>query len=163
MKLRTKVIIGAAVTASAIGLALATPILNLASPILSTGVDEFLVHEHGVTQTADAWFNATLSTDGPSTITVQEAAYSAGGQNGWHSHPGLVIVTLISGTIVWYNANCEATTYHAGDAWVEGSQVHGYKVVGTTGIQATAVYIIAKGEAPRVDKPAPACAAGLGL
>jgi len=163
MQLRTKVIVGAAIAASAIGLAIATPILNLASPIVSTGVDESRVHEYGVAQTTDGWFNATLTTDGPSTITVQEAAYSATGQNGWHSHPGLVIVTLISGMIVWYNANCEPTTYHAGDAWMEGSQEHAFKVVGTTGIQLSAVYVIAKGEAARIDKPAPACAEGLGL
>jgi quercetin dioxygenase-like cupin family protein len=78
---------------------------------------------------ADQQDPAALETEGPSTVTIQEAAYAAGGQNGWHSHPGMVIVTVISGSIIWYDENCTPTTYKAGDSWVEGGQLHGFKVI----------------------------------
>ena len=103
--------------------------------------------------------NVELETDGPSTVSIQEGAYASGGQNGWHSHPGMVIVTVISGSIVWYDENCNPTTYNASDSWVEGSQLHGFKATSATTLSAT--FITAKGKAPRTDQRAPQCAAGL--
>jgi quercetin dioxygenase-like cupin family protein len=167
MKRSTKVVIAAALTSTVVGLALATPIVKLASPIVSTGTVATAVNSHGVATVPDpdndGHFNARLTTDGPSTITIQDAAYAAGGQNGWHSHPGIVIVTLVSGSVEWFNANCESKVYKAGDSWTEGSQTHAFRVLGTTGVQVTAVFVIAKDQAYRIDHAAPACAAGLGL
>jgi quercetin dioxygenase-like cupin family protein len=167
MKLKTKIVTGAALTTALVGLSSATPIVKLASPIFSTGTVATAVNSHGVAAIPDpdndAYFNARLTTDGPSTITLQDGAYAAGGQNGWHSHPGIVIVTLVSGSVEWFNANCESKIYKAGDSWTEGSQTHAFRVVGATAAQLTAVFIIAKGEAYRIDRAAPACAAGLGL
>jgi hypothetical protein len=48
----------------------------------------------------------TACSSQPTTLSIQAAAYSAGGQNGWHSHPGLVAVTMLSGTIQWYDEDC---------------------------------------------------------
>jgi quercetin dioxygenase-like cupin family protein len=164
MKTKTKVIIGAAAITGIVGLVFATPIVNLASPVLSLGTHDGSIDTHGDFQTSEGqWFRAKLRTEGASNIEAQEAAYSAGGVNGWHSHPGIVMVTLISGTIEWFNEKCEPTTYNAGDAWTEGSQVHYFRNTGTVNVQLTAVYVIAKGEKARIDQPAPACAAALGL
>ena len=74
-----------------------------------------------------------------------------------------MVVTLTAGAIQWYDAECKMTAYKAGDTWSEGSQVHYFKVIGTTGIQLVTTYIISKGSAPRIDQPAPGCAAALGL
>jgi hypothetical protein len=74
-----------------------------------------------------------------------------------------VIVTLISGSVEWFNANCESKIYKAGDSWTEGSQAHAFRVLGTTGVHLSAVFVIAKDQGLRIDKPAPACATGLGL
>lgn len=167
MKLKTKVVIGAALTTAVVGLALATPIVKLASPLFSSGTVAAPVKTHGVAEVPlgdrDEYFNATLTTDGPSTVAIQDGAYASGGQNGWHSHPGLVIVTLISGSIEWFNANCETTIYNAGDSWTEGSQTHAFRVLGTAGVHLSAVFVIAKDQALRIDKAAPACAGNLGL
>jgi quercetin dioxygenase-like cupin family protein len=167
MKLKTKVGIGAALTTAMIGLAWATPIVKLASPLFSTGTVSTPINTHGVAAVPDndndEYFNATLTTDGPSNVILQDGAYAAGGQNGWHSHPGLVIVTVISGSIEWFNGNCEKTIYNAGDSWTEGSQVHAFRVLSATGAHLSAVFIIAKDQGYRIDKPAPACATGLGL
>jgi quercetin dioxygenase-like cupin family protein len=164
MKTKTKVAISAGAVVSAVGLAFATPIINLASPFISSGNDDSNVEEHGVAKMSNGeYYNVTLTTDGPSTIAIQDGAYGVGGHNGWHSHPGLVAVTVTSGTIIWYDANCRATTYHAGDSWVEGSQRHAFSVVGNVGVQLTAVFITAKGEPYRIDQQPPACAAALGI
>jgi quercetin dioxygenase-like cupin family protein len=164
MKIKTKAIIGAAVASVIVGLAFATPIVNLASPVLSLGTHESSIDTHGEFQTSDGqWFRAQLRTDGASNIEAQEAAYSSGGVNGWHSHPGIVAVTLIAGTIEWFNEKCEPTVYEAGDSWTEGSKVHYFRTMGTANVQLTAVYIIAKGAKARIDESAPACAAAHGL
>ena len=167
MKMKTKLVALTAATTVIGGLALATPVLKLASPLFSTGTISAATDAHGVTSVPDAdndaYFNARLTTDGPSTVTLQDAAFAPGGQNGWHSHPGIVIVTLISGSIEWFDANCNRKVYNAGDSWTEGSQTHAFRVLGTTGIHSTAVFIIAKDQPYRIDKPAPACASGLGL
>lgn len=89
--------------------------------------------------------------------------YTAGGQNGWHTHPGMVIVTLTKGSIEWYDGNCKLTLYNAGDSWMEGSQLHYFRVLGTSATQFVATFIVAQGQANRIDQPAPPCAAALGL
>jgi len=164
MKTKTKLLIGAAVLSSVIvGLAWATPIFNLASPVLATGNDNSNIESRGVFATGSGEFKATLRTDGPSTIFVQDSAFSPGGHTGWHSHPGVLTLALIAGSLEWYNGKCELTTYNAGDAWTEGSQLHYFRNVGTVNVHVMATFIIAQGAAPRIDEPAPACAAALGL
>jgi quercetin dioxygenase-like cupin family protein len=165
MKKRAKILIGAAAAAATIvGIAYATPIVNLASPLFSVGQHPSDIAAHGVWQSPGGqWFEVGMRSVGPSTISTQDVAFSPGGHNGWHSHPGLVAVTLISGSIQWFNENCEKTDYTAGDSWTEGSQLHYFRVVGAVGIHLTAFFITAQGAALRTDEPAPPCAAALGL
>lgn len=164
MKTKTKAFIGAVALAGAlVGLALATPIFDLAAPVLATGNDDSNIDAHGDFVTSGGEFKARLKTEGPSTIFVQDVAYAPGGHTGWHSHPGVLTVALISGAVEWYNGKCEKTVYNAGDAWTEGSQLHDVTNIGTVNAHFLVTYIIAKGAASRIDEPAPPCAAGLGL
>ena len=162
---KTKLLIGATtIIITAVGIALATPIVNLASPLLSVGQHSADIFEGGTAVGKDGEpFNVALETAGPASFSTQVAAFAVGGQNGWHSHPGLVAVTLLSGTIKWYDENCNPTVYKAGDSWVEGSQIHAFRNIGTNNVQLVAWFITAKGEPLRTDQAAPACAAGLGL
>jgi quercetin dioxygenase-like cupin family protein len=165
MKLKINVIVGAVLLGvGAIGLVGATPIVGLTSPFLSVGTAAKPIDTHGVTQAPDGdWFNVRLTTDGPSNISFQEFAITANGHNGWHSHPGMVAVTVLTGTIQWYDENCKPTTYKAGDSWTEGSQPHYFRNIGEGTAQLTAIFVVAKGAAYRIDRSAPACAIGLGL
>jgi quercetin dioxygenase-like cupin family protein len=164
VKTKIKLLIGAAAIITAAGLALSTPIVKLVSPLLAVGDHKADIHKRGTAVVSNGEpFRVELETDGPSTFSIQDAAYAAGGQNGWHSHPGLVAVTIISGTIRWYDENCNPTEYKAGDSWVEGSQIHAFRNIGTDTVHLMASFITAKGQALRTDEPAPACAAGLGL
>lgn len=164
MKIKTKVIISiAAIATMLVGLAFATPIVGLISPLLSVGNNsaDLQTDGHATTATGEP-FEARLRTEGPSTYSTQVAAFGYPAQNGWHSHPGLVVVTLTSGSITWYDENCQPTVHNAGDSWLEGSQIHAFRANGP-GVQLVAWFITAQGKALRTDQPAPACAAGLGL
>src|ERR1700730_9072408 len=166
MKLKTKLVIGAtAAVAAVVGIAYGTPIVGLASPLFSVGQHASDIRTHGVARSPSGAevFEVRLSTEGPSTMSTQDAAYAAGGHNGWHSHPGMVAVTIVSGSLQWFDANCVETDYKAGDSWTEGSQIHYFRGVGTTGLHLTAFFITAQGAALRTDEAAPACAAALGL
>src|ERR1700687_632847 len=165
MKTKIKVVIGAAaVVITAVALALATPIVKLTSPLLAVGNQKADIHKTGTAATSNGEpFRVELETAGPSTFSIQAAAYSVGGQKGWPSHPGMVAVTILSGTIEWYDADCNSTVYKAGDSWVEGSQIHAFRNIGTGTVQLMASFITAKGQALRTDQAAPACAAGLGV
>ena len=165
MKVKTKIVLGVAVMAATIvGIAYATPIVGLVSPFFSVGQHSADIRTRGVGRTSSGQeFEVSLRTEGPATMTNQHNAFAAGGHNGWHSHPGMVAVTLVSGSIQWFDENCKETDYNAGDSWTEGSKLHYFRVVGTTGIHVTAFFITAQGAALRTDEAAPACAAGLGL
>jgi len=165
MKTTSKLIIGAgAIACTLVGFAFATPIVNLASPLLAVGTHNADVETHGTGRTASGQeFSVHLRTEGPMTVSIQDGAFNAGGHNGWHSHPGMVSVTLLSGSIQWYDENCEPTVYHAGDTWVEGSQPHYFRLIGTGGVHLMAVFLTAQGAALRTDEAAPSCAVALGL
>jgi quercetin dioxygenase-like cupin family protein len=167
MKLGTKACMASVLTIVIGGMAVATPIVKLATPIFSTGTISGGTLAHGIAAVPDAddpYFNVRLVTNGPSTVTIQDGAYAApGGQNGWHSHPGIVIVTMISGSIEWFDGNCNRKVYNAGDSWTEGSHMHAFRVLGNTAVHLSAVFLIAKDQAYRIDKAAPACATELGL
>ena len=165
MNTKTKLVAGAvAIVITAVGLALATPIVKLASPLLAVGNHAADIHKRGTAEVGNGEpFRVELKTDGPSTFSIQDAAFAAGGQNGWHSHPGLVAVTILSGSIRWYDEDCNPTVYKAGDSWVEGSKIHAFRNIGTDSVHLMASFITAKGQALRTDDAAPACAADLGL
>jgi quercetin dioxygenase-like cupin family protein len=136
----------------------------LLSPILAAGTNNHDLHARGRAQvTGSEPFHVEFETEGPSALSTQDASIAAGGQNGWHSHPGMVVVTILSGSITWYDENCNPTDYKAGDSWVEGSQVHAFRVTSTVPFHGIAWFITAQGQPLRTDQPAPPCAAGLGL
>ena len=62
-----------------------------------------------------------LETEGATDFYIQDLAIAPGGYSGWHTHPGIFIGTVISGTIDFYNANCVKRTFTAGQV-VSGSQ-----------------------------------------
>jgi quercetin dioxygenase-like cupin family protein len=164
MKSKTKAVIGVAATIVA-GLVVATPLIKLTSPVVAAGNIPSGVSVHGVAKELkdDNYFNVYLTTQGPATISSQVASFQAGGENGWHSHPGLVTVTLTQGSIVWYDGNCKPTIYNAGDAWVEGSQIHMFRTLGNATVLLYATFITAQDEPLRTDEPEPPCAAAMGL
>jgi quercetin dioxygenase-like cupin family protein len=92
-------------------------------------------------------------------VIVQMGDFAKGGNTGWHTHPGLTVVTVKAGT-VRYHDGCKSTLYTAGQSFVETPNRPG--MVENTSSDATAqVYatlIVPAGMLPRTDVPAPNCA-----
>jgi quercetin dioxygenase-like cupin family protein len=55
-------------------------------------------------------------------IAMSQITVNPGGSSGWHSHPGGAIIIVKEGTLTTYRSagrKCEATTYRAGQAFIE--------------------------------------------
>ena len=152
----------------------ATPTVGQIFSILSTGStnEEIMAHSRvklppapGVTSDDDEpneWI-AKLYTSGPTTFQVIDVTLHPGGYTGWHHHPAILLSTMISGSLEWYDAQCNKHVYNPGDSWTETTAVHDVRNVGTSDAHFMITYILAKGQPRRIDEPAPACAAGFGL
>lgn len=93
------------------GTVLATPASNLSPSFLSRGTVGDSVH-----------FNAgevKFQTKAPVDLVFQTITFGAPSTSGWHSHPGVVLVSVTSGTLVRYDAHCAPTVYPTGSAFVE--------------------------------------------
>lgn len=58
---------------------------------------------------------------------MQQIVIAPGGQTGWHSHPGPVVVLVTSGALTFYSSDdpsCTPRTYTAGQAFVDTGQGH---------------------------------------
>ena len=63
---------------------------------------------------------------------VQQMVLAPGGQSGWHSHPGPVVVLVKSGTVTFYSresTGCVPRIYSAGQAFVDSGQGHVHLLV----------------------------------
>ena len=94
-------------------------------------------------------------------IVVTEFSFAPGGNTGWHSHPGKVIVGVARGSITLYresDAACAGTTYTAGDVFIEHPNiVHQAVNEGTVGTVLNATYLgVPIGGSPRIDQAQPA-------
>jgi quercetin dioxygenase-like cupin family protein len=81
------------------------------------------------------------------------------GSSGWHSHPGVVLVTVTSGTVTFYDADCSFNTYPAGSSFVESNGATGLARNESTTTPAVVyvTYVVPVGAALRIDQPNPGC------
>jgi len=95
---------------------------------------------------------------------VRVAKITINGNSGWHHHPGMVIVAVLSGTVKFTNSDCSSTTHVAGTAFVESGDDPGRaeSVDGEAVVYAT--FIVPQTPVPqpppltnsyRIDDPAP--------
>jgi quercetin dioxygenase-like cupin family protein len=83
------------------------------------------------------------------------------GTSGWHSHPGVVLVTVASGTVTFYTADCSFNTYPAGASFVESNGATGLarNESASTPAVVYVTYIVPAGApALRIDQSNPGCA-----
>lgn len=58
---------------------------------------------------------------------IQQIVIGPGGQTGWHSHPGPVVVLVKAGELTLYSGDdpsCTSRTYSAGQAFIDAGQGH---------------------------------------
>src|SRR5205814_2151242 len=62
-----------------------------------------------------------FQTKEPTDFASFTVTYDPGGYSGWHTHPGIVLAVVQSGSVVRTVA-CESHVYNAGDAFVESDE-----------------------------------------
>jgi hypothetical protein len=102
-------------------------------------------------------------TRSPSIYVFEDYLLGPNANTGWHTHPGKVLVTIIDGSVEWYDATCDKHIHGTGDFFTEGDQLHYVRNVNGTPAHLILTFIIAKGETKKIYRPAPPCAAARGL
>ena len=149
-----------AVVAAAAGVAFATPGSGIISaPVVARGafvepVDlKFkLQQERG---------NKVINVKDAAQTVVQQIQLAAGGQTGWHTHHGPVVVVVQSGTVTLlepHRGTCQERTYTAGQSFVDPGQCHVHlaRNEGGQAAELWATYFdVPTGASPRVDAADP--------
>lgn len=108
----------------------------------------------------DKW-TVALEDSGQSEMYFQDLVVGAGGYTGWHSHPGLLLITMQAGSIDFYNKDCVKTTYTAGQSFAEGAEPHALVNTGAVNARLLVAYIVKSGEPRRIERSQPKCGATL--
>jgi quercetin dioxygenase-like cupin family protein len=104
-----------------------------------------------------------FQTKGPVDFVTVTITIDPLGSSGWHAHPGVLLVTVASGTETFYDEHCVGTVHAAGTAsasFVESGNdpfvAHNEST--TTPVVVYVTYIVPAGTtALRIDKPNPGC------
>lgn len=93
-------------------------------------------------------------------FAVQQVTIGPGGTTGWHTHPGPALVLVRSGEFTLYgsNAGCAATTYRAGQSFVDAGfgNVHiGRNEAPAGNVELYVVYLTPAGAGVRIDASKP--------
>ena len=104
-----------------------------------------------------------FNTSGPANFIFQDLTIAPGGYTGWHTHPGVLLTTVVSGSIEWYDGQCRKHVYNAGDSLTESDALHYARNVGADNARLMINFIIAKDQPRKIDQAAPPCALALGL
>lgn len=92
-------------------------------------------------------------------VATQIITFQPGGQSGWHGHPGPVFITVMSGTMTFYESDdpsCQPIVRTAGQGYLDTGE-HAHIARNETWAPATNVvtYFAPPGVALRIDKPRP--------
>ena len=104
-----------------------------------------------------------FQTKDPTDVRVQKVDIAAGGFSGWHHHPGVVIVAVLSGSVNVSDSHCNQETYGPGlpngSVFTEGGTDPG-QVSSTTGATTYATLIAPHADPPvfRIEDNPPHCA-----
>ena len=156
---RTRIAIlvgGVAVAAISAGVVSATPPGGTTSTLIgrATFGESFNIKRMG----ADGWdvkVKATPALD----VAVQRIVFQPGGQSGWHSHPGPVFISVVEGTMTFYESDdptCNPVVRHAGEGYLDVGD-HAHIARNETSEPATNVvtYLAPPAAALRIDEPSP--------
>jgi quercetin dioxygenase-like cupin family protein len=99
----------------------------------------------------------SLEDNGQSEMYFQDLVIGPGGYTGWHSHPGLLLITMKDGSIDFYNKDCMKTTYGPGQSFSEGADPHAVVNTGPVNARLLIAYIVKSGDARRIERSQPKC------
>jgi quercetin dioxygenase-like cupin family protein len=108
-----------------------------------------------------AEWTVSLEDSGQSEMYFQDLIVGPGGYTGWHSHPGLLLITIKEGSIDFYNKDCVKTIYTVGQSFTEGADPHAVVNTGSVNTRLLVAYIIKSGEPRRIERSQPKCGEAL--
>ena len=92
-------------------------------------------------------------------LAVQTITFQAGGQSGWHSHPGPVFIQVVSGTMTFYESDdpsCTPVVKTTGQGFLDyGDHAHIARNESASVAQTVVTYFAPAGVPLRVDEPNP--------
>jgi quercetin dioxygenase-like cupin family protein len=96
-------------------------------------------------------------------VVTQQATFAPGAASGWHSHPGYLTGTVVSGQVVRYATDCSSETFGAGQTFYEtGAKTFIVKNEGATPAVVMVTFVV-PGSTPttglRLDKAQPSTCA----
>jgi hypothetical protein len=93
-------------------------------------------------------------------LAIQSIVFQAGGQSGWHSHPGPAFIQVLAGSVTFYESDdptCTGTVRTAGQEFLDvGSHVHLARNETAVPAQVLVAYFAPPGAALRTDEATPA-------
>jgi hypothetical protein len=104
-----------------------------------------------------------FQTKDPTDVRVQQFVFSAGANSGWHHHPGLVLIAVQSGSVTFWDSQCNTKTYGPGlpngAVLIDGDDTPG-RVTSTDGATTYVTYVVPKASTPvfRIEDDPPPCA-----
>jgi quercetin dioxygenase-like cupin family protein len=110
----------------------------------------------------DAWM-VHLEDKGQSEFYFQDFVLGPQGRSGWHTHPGLLLITVKDGRVDWYDKDCSKRTYGAGQSFTEGAEPHNVLNAGPGNAHLLIAYIVKKGEPRRSESQQPKCGEALAI
>jgi len=154
MRKRIALMLTVVTALAVVGAALATPGSVAVTTFVRATLDANKPHD-GVK--AYSGNDVQLRTKGATDVAMQMITSPPGASSGWHSHPGVVLVAVQSGTVTLYHADCDATQYGPGQAFVE---VGDHPVLVRNNTTSTAVLYVTlivpkSATVLRIDKPQP--------
>jgi mannose-6-phosphate isomerase-like protein (cupin superfamily) len=141
----------------AAGLVWATPGTGTTSTLIGRGSFAGPLHVKRVSEDYD-WGVRIQARQGLD-IAVQTITFDPGGQSGWHSHPGPVFISVVEGTMTFYEGDdpsCTPVVRTAGQGYLDAGD-HPHIARNETALPAKNVvtYLVPPGAALRIDQPAP--------
>jgi quercetin dioxygenase-like cupin family protein len=155
MRRRTALMLAVVTALAVVGTALATMPSGIVVTTFVRGTLAASEPHGGVKASAD---HVKLHTKGATDVAMQTITSPPGGSSGWHSHPGIVLVAVQSGTVTFYDADCHTTQYGAGQAFIEAGDQAELVRNNTTSNAVLYVTLIVPKSATllKIDKPQPA-------
>jgi hypothetical protein len=94
-------------------------------------------------------------------LAIQTITFQPGGQSGWHSHPGFVLIQVVSGTMTFYESDdpsCTPIVRTAGQSYSYidyGDHAHIARNESGSVAQNVVAYFVPPAAALRIDEPNP--------
>lgn len=153
-----RLLVGAALAAGIpAALAWATPGSGSTSTLLGRGTfaEAFKVKR----EVAGANWEVEVEAKPALDVATQMITFAAGAHSGWHSHPGPVFITVMSGTMTFYDSDdpsCEPVVRTAGQGFLDvGDHAHIARNETSAPAVNVVTYFAPPGAALRIDQPAP--------